>query len=154
MDSRCGSDVEEAQHPIEPAGNLEESKPLASFQKLVSEVEDVLKSIEDSVMWNKEQCRRIANRYSGIVEMLKSMTSAGNSGSVLGSTQEFVADVLLHEIQKVQTVISGCVDGSQGLTNVVSLIINPEAFKELHEDLEAAMEKLVCKKWWTIQVLS
>ena len=93
-------------------------------------------------MWNKEQCRRIADRYRGIVKMLESMTPAGNSGSVLDSTQEFVADVLLHEIQKVQTVISGYVGGSQGLTNVVSLTNNREAFKELHEDLEAAMEKL------------
>ena len=93
-------------------------------------------------MWNKEQCRRIADRYRGIVKMLKSMTPAGNSGSVLDSTQEFVADVLLHEIQKVQTVISGYVGGSQGLTNVVSLTNNPEAFKELHEDLDAAMVKL------------
>ena len=92
-------------------------------------------------MWNKEQCRRIADRYRGIVKMLKSMTPAGNSEFVLGSTQEFVADVLLHEIQKVQTVILGC-EGSQGLTNVVSLINNPEAFEGLHEDLDAAMEKL------------
>ena len=82
--------------------------------------------------------------------MLKSTTPAGNSGSIRGelsdggrgSTQEFVADVLLYEIQKVQTVISGYVGGSQGLTNVISITNNSEAFKDLHEDLEDAMEKL------------
>lgn len=82
-----------------------------------------------SLPWN---CRH--------VEEVGSVVDEASDGSRI--IQEIIADVLLYEIQKLQTVNSGYVGESQALINVSLPDKQPRILSDLQEDLEAAMEKL------------
>jgi serine/threonine protein kinase len=120
--------------------------PYSKFCNVIAVIDHVQKLLSNSVIWNKQQCNRIVSRYSVIADILKRMVHDGNSivgesSDVWSTSIEEAADILLHEARKVENFISDYGE-PQGITNVVCRTNNPEAFENLHEDLDTAMTKL------------
>lgn len=141
VDSGCGSGSEEEFRPREMV-----VLPFGAFHRAIRIIEQVQNFFSNSVIWNKQQCKRIVDRYILIAKQLKRMDSDGNSvgsGASDGgssSTTE-VDDELLRVLQKGETLILGY-DKSQGITNVISRTNNQEAFAEHHEELDAVVAKV------------
>ncbi|KAG0617827.1 hypothetical protein M758_4G018000 [Ceratodon purpureus] len=163
VDSGCGSCTqEEFLPPIEVAGSKESKAlasgpsfgsqdmvvgPFAKFRNAITIIEQIQKLISESdMLWNKQQCKRIADRCSFLAELMAGMVqdenSVVNQASDGGSSSSEEVNGLLHVLLKVKIFISGYVDKSQAITNVICRTNNPEAFKELHEELDDAMAKL------------
>ena len=52
-------------------------------------------------MWNKGQCRRVANLYRGIADMLKNLDPDRNSGSVVDEASDGGSRI-------IQEIVASC----------------------------------------------
>ena len=123
-------------------------RPIAQIRNAITIIENVRRLVYSGpVLWNKKQCERIAERYSAIAKVLKSMVGVGISVDVNEASCDGGSDIeenseLIYVLRKGEKLVSGCgSDRSQGITNVICRSNDLEAFSEHHEELNAVVVK-------------
>lgn len=117
-------------------------EPIDQVRQALAIIANVRK-ISETVWVNKRQCKRVADRYFAISELLNNMScdkysTVGKAfgGGSSSSNKDYPAfDELLTVLLKGQSLVSYYED-PKGISIVISRTDNREAFKEIHEELD------------------
>ncbi|KAG0616548.1 hypothetical protein M758_5G124200 [Ceratodon purpureus] len=89
----------------------------------------------DNVPVNKNQCKRLAERFRDISKALEVMKIEHKFGNSLSETSAI--DQILTVLEKGQALVESYATDSSALQNVLNRAENLEAFQELHEEIDA-----------------